>query len=136
MKTEAIERCIERTSAVNAAGHNVAALARVELAVLKKAMEGIRESISWFAQEMERKLQEHDDVDCDPNGWDQYHCDLEFLEGRLHQEVSELEALFPEENTVEIDRENAPDPNKVISEAADIANFAMMIADRARSRLK
>jgi len=84
---------------------------------------------------MERKLREHDGENDYEDGWDKYHCGLEFLEARLAQEVKELCNLFPEDNTVEIDREDAPAPERVISEAADIANFAMMIADRARKRL-
>jgi NTP pyrophosphatase (non-canonical NTP hydrolase) len=75
----------------------------------------MREAVRWFAQQMETKLREHDDR----GGWHQ--CEQGWLLARLTDEAVELmEAI------------KKSDHEAVISEAADVANFAMMIADKAR----
>jgi hypothetical protein len=69
---------------------------------------------------MERKLSEHDDR----NGW-LYDCDDagedEVLMDRLLEEVEEMT--------------DSDGDDEMINEAADVANFAMMIAERARIRI-
>jgi len=77
----------------------------------------VREPVSWFAEQMEAKLRENDHK----GGWED--CDYEYLANRLEEEVEELRAL-----------EGDPDVKgeKIIRECADIANFAMMIADNIR----
>jgi len=72
----------------------------------------MRGSVIWFAQQMERKLQKHD-ADYGPSGWE--HTDLNFLWARLYDEYHEAR--------------KATGTQEIIDECADIANFAMMIAD-------
>lgn len=75
----------------------------------------IREPIQWFAKQMERKLREHDDR----GGWDDER--LDWLFDRLIEEVEELR--------VEVNRSSEL---YIINEAADVANFCMMLADKVR----
>ena len=79
----------------------------------------LRPEVQWFAEQMERKLRENDWK----GGWqvDSYQS----LCQRLKEEGSELEQLIP---SVLKDS-----PSHVIGEAADVANFAMMIADNAKN---
>lgn len=79
----------------------------------------VRPAVVWFAQQMEERLSRHDH-DRGPDGWvGNAHDDLL---GRLDDERSELqEAVFSCEGTKE----------KIQLEAADVANFAMMIAHNA-----
>jgi len=72
---------------------------------------GMRPQLAWFANEMERQLEANDHK----SGW-QYYT-LKQLLRRLKQEVGELERAI---NVGKLD---------VVEEAADVANFAMMIAD-------
>ena len=75
----------------------------------------VRESVWWFAQQMELKLLENEHKG---------HWARDSLLGllqRLHEESCELLAAIRHENI-----------ENVIREAADVANFAMMIADNAR----
>jgi len=72
---------------------------------------GMRPPLAWFANEMERQLEANDHK----TGWKD--CHLKQLLRRLKQEVGELERAIEKAN---------PD---VVEEAADVANFAMMIAD-------
>ena len=86
-----------------------------------------RESVTWFASIMEIKLKMNDHK----GGWadesDGYLID------RLSEEKSELHQAIVSAHK---------DPNDedlwraVISEAVDVANFAMMIADNARGYLR
>jgi hypothetical protein len=80
-----------------------------------KVMKMPREQVQWFAEQMEKKLQENDRK----GGWE--NCSPGYLMRRLREEYQELLGLM-----IPQDRE------KIIREAADIANFAMMIADIAR----
>lgn len=57
MKTEEIERCIGRVGVINAAGHNVAALAHTELAALKSTAEDL-ECLLGEAQVDNERLRE------------------------------------------------------------------------------
>ena len=72
---------------------------------------GMRPQLAWFANEMERQLEANDHK----TGWKDFH--LKQLLRRLKQEVGELERAI---------EKGKPD---VVEEAADVANFAMMIAD-------
>jgi len=71
----------------------------------------LRPEVAAFAMLMEAELRKHDDRP----GWK--HCNLDWLLGRLREETGELsDAVFIRgQHTAE--------------EAADVANFAMMIAD-------
>ena len=71
-----------------------------------------RASVQWFAEEMERKLQRNDHK----SGWRGEA--LQYLSMRLTQERKEF-----------ADALASKDKERIISECADIANFAMMIAD-------
>lgn len=73
-----------------------------------------RESIMRFAQQMEEKLAANDHK----GGWE--NEDIGYLLTRLREELDELV------NAVDFGTQK-----DVVGEAADIANFAMMIADRA-----
>lgn len=72
----------------------------------------IRKELQWFVQEMETQLKENDHK----GGWK--NCTDSYLLSRLLEEVSEL-LLVTLEN----------DQLRIKEEAADVANFAMMIAD-------
>jgi NTP pyrophosphatase (non-canonical NTP hydrolase) len=77
----------------------------------------LRSSVKTFAEEMEFQLQRHDDR----TGWDE--CDPYWLLTRLKEETVELEVAMKN-----------PDGRvtNVAHEAADVANFAMMISDVVR----
>jgi NTP pyrophosphatase (non-canonical NTP hydrolase) len=77
--------------------------------------------VLWFAGEMERQLRANDHK----GGWsrDKQHG----LLARLREETQELSA--------EILAMQERDPYQVVKEAADVANFAMMIADNERVAL-
>ncbi len=75
----------------------------------------LRHSVYRFALHMESKLREHDDKGA--RGW--LKSDIDWLFVRLRDEVNELgEAL--------VDNDSA----ETIRESADVANYAMMIADK------
>lgn len=79
---------------------------------------GLRDPLQKFAIEMERQLRENDHKD----GWD--GLSMQQLINRVRQETGELEQA--------IQKARRDDSwGKVIEEAADVANFAMMIADLA-----
>ena len=79
--------------------------------------ERVREPVAWFAQQMEAKLRENDHK----GGWQ--NCSWDWLVERIYRETKEL---WIEVGRVDIE------PKRIIREAADVANFAMMIADIAR----
>ena len=74
-----------------------------------------RTSVNWFAEQMELKLRDNDHK----GGW--ASCEHSWLLDRLKQEVGELEKALDQVDNQE----------NVIKEAADVANFALMIADLA-----
>jgi len=85
--------------------------------------------ITRFTEHMQSKLDLNKHKECavmnpDNKGRGWHHCDEEWLFERLKQEVTELEEAF-----------NSPDTAKlsyienIVKECADVANFAMMIAD-------
>lgn len=77
----------------------------------------LRPTVAKFATYMEHKLRLNDHK---PN-W--RTCSLGYLRQRLDQELAELN-----------DALKCGDPRAVYDECADVANFAMMIADLAISR--
>ena len=82
---------------------------------------GIRPCVLNFALEMESKLKKNDHK----TGWQGYA--FYQLRDRLEDEVLELQEACAE---LEANR-SKPRIKKVIKEAADVANFAMMMADNA-----
>lgn len=84
----------------------------------------VRESVKWFAEQMESKLRENDKK----GGWD--NCNIYWLIKRINEETNELL------NAVDLHRDLGDAKENIIREAADVANFAMMIADIARKHLK
>lgn len=72
----------------------------------------LRQSVATFAQAMEEKLRENDHK----GGW--RACDMQYLSMRLTQEREELRRAV-----------ERGDSEEVLREAADVANFCMMIAD-------
>ena len=76
-----------------------------------------RASVTWFAAEMERQLAENDWK----GGWE--HCSLWELYQRLLEEAGELAGVL-----------SGYSNGSVIDEAADVANYAMMIADILHTR--
>ncbi|MCM3141688.1 hypothetical protein [Brevibacillus sp. MER 51] len=90
--------------------------------LLKELEGGIhpREQVRWFAGQMEAKLQENDHK----GGWEK--CQFPFLYRRLIEEVQELRVTYDDQSKSLED---------MIRESADVANFAMMIADKARGVL-
>lgn len=83
---------------------------------------GPRDPLAWFAQEMERRLRVNDHKP----GWE----DLTdaWLLHRLRQETQELTLALASF------KGQPARAYAVIEEAADVANFAMMVADNARRR--
>ena len=73
----------------------------------------LRQSVATFAQAMEEKLRENDYK----GGWK--GCDMQYLSMRLTQEREELRKAV-----------ERGDPTEVLREAADVANFCMMIAEK------
>lgn len=72
-----------------------------------------RVEVQRFALAMEERLQANDHK----GGWQ--GCDRRYLVRRLHEEMAELETALQKWPKAEVRRE-----------AADLANFAMMIADQ------
>jgi NTP pyrophosphatase (non-canonical NTP hydrolase) len=72
----------------------------------------VRPCVKSFALAMETKLKENDWK----RGWE--YCSMQYLSMRLTQEREELRKAVERGNPVE-----------VLREAADVANFCMMIAD-------
>jgi len=81
----------------------------------------LRDSVKWFASQMERKLKNHDDRP----GWEDQS--IRWLYERLDEETGEL---LREINRL-LENWSKTNIQRVVSEAADVANFAMMIADNA-----
>lgn len=75
-------------------------------------------SLLWFAGQMEKRLEANEDK----GHWG--NCSLQYLTMRLTQERKELARAIKKK-----------DIHNVIEECADIANFAMMIADNVGQNL-
>ena len=77
----------------------------------------LRPEVAAFAKAMEAKLKENDHK----GGWNRGEDTPDELMARLLEEAEELEnALHPMRKR---------DPKRILREAADVANFAMMVAD-------
>ncbi len=76
----------------------------------------LRPVVQRFAEEMERRLRKNDHK----GGWDD--CGWDYLRTRLLDELEELNAAWHRPQT---ERAVA----QITHEAADLANFAMMVAD-------
>lgn len=85
----------------------------------------LRPEVAWFAEQMELALRKNDHK----GGWE--HEDEKWLVKRIADERGELKRaigrLHKSCARPEVDTE--PLKARVIAEAADVANFAMMIAD-------
>lgn len=73
-------------------------------------------TLNWFGERMLDKMLKNKHK----RGW--HEDSIAFLRFRLQRELDELDEAI----------ENKASPNEIIDECADIANFALMIADRAR----
>lgn len=88
-----------------------------------------RQTIEWFAQEMEAKLRENDHK----GGWQ--GCRFTALFPRLRQETDELLVkAHPLQLDTIAETLTLEDACELVRECADIANFAMMIADNIRAK--
>lgn len=120
-----IETLRERTKASFMNERDLRKSAEAALSALRETVEAVRAPVRWFAEQMESKLREHDDRD----GW--YDCDWQWLLSRLRDEVQELQTVLACMSGFGHDQY----AKKVINEASDVANFAMMIADNTRRAL-
>jgi len=80
--------------------------------------------VRWFAEEMEKKLKSNDHKP----GW--LGEDVGWLFIKLKEEVKELGNILKKSGATECNYPDCRDIPDIISEAADVVNFAMMIADR------
>ncbi len=88
-----------------------------------------RKAIQWFAEEMEAKLRENDHK----GGWQ--GCRFSELFPRIGHERDELLlAAHPLQLDTVAETLTQEDACELIRECADIANFAMMIADNVRAK--
>lgn len=97
------------------------------------AVTGLRETLLWFAEAMEAKLRKNDHK----GGWLGPEFTTDDAMKRLGQEADELRS----ELAADCRRGCCPSPEhrltpeaiqRIVGECADVANFAMMIADRVR----
>lgn len=93
------------------------------------------EGVEWFKEEMAAKFEENSHK----RGWD----DMDPFYGlqRIKQEVDELETEleeihYQEDSATYDEEEYANTAEAIIQEAADVANFALMIAYRYRHSRK
>ena len=91
----------------------------------------VREEVDWFSREMELKLRENDHKP----GWDKMNYGR--LMERLDEECKEAEEAIKNFLANLMMEEGAPGAaaEAAIQELADVANFAMMMADRIRKKL-
>lgn len=80
-------------------------------------------TLEWFKEEQIKKLSEHHDR---KRSWREE--DINHLADLLGIECNELDEVLPNPFIVN----QTVDYEAIIKECADVANFAMMIADRAR----
>jgi NTP pyrophosphatase (non-canonical NTP hydrolase) len=83
----------------------------------------VREPLAWFAWQMAQQL----DVNDHKDGWGGMSASRLLV--RLKQETKELERAIMGTTPMSERRQW----ERIVEEAADVANFAMMIADNARS---
>lgn len=82
--------------------------------------QSLRPEVRWFAEQMEAALKRNDHK----GGWKE--CGAIYLLSRLRQETNELEGVVYFNKS----------EKEIISEAADVANFAMMIANNSLSHIQ
>jgi NTP pyrophosphatase (non-canonical NTP hydrolase) len=80
----------------------------------------MHKSVAWFTEQMEQKLKENRHK----GGWSK--CERWWLIKRLKEEVYELDLSMGR---------HLSNSEEIIREAADVANFAMMIADNEKRRI-
>jgi NTP pyrophosphatase (non-canonical NTP hydrolase) len=100
---------------------------------MEQSKEGIRKKVAWFSELMEKELVEN----IYKGGWDD--ANLLWLQARLSEELGELSRLlvrFHWPTGGVISGENTTVKRRAIEEAADVANFAMMIADILQTELR
>lgn len=92
----------------------------------------MRSEVTDFSRDMERKLRANEDK----GGWDT--CEIEWLFRRLRDEADELAGAIGSMLYAQAIHGDcmASRAQNVIDEAADVANFAMMIADNVRKLTK
>src|SRR4030042_6986754 len=93
---------------------------------MTKARDIPREGVYPFAMIMGARLREHDDRP----GW--RGEPFRYLIFRLNEELNKLYVCFSHPVLMDGEAEPMADPERIINEAADVANFAMMIADNLR----
>ena len=93
-----------------------------ELAEARGRVEGVRPEVLAFAHLMESKLKKNDHK----GGWK--NCDPSWLFNRMYEEIEEIKIpLLTDKNEQAKRRHEQRD--RISLECADVANFAMMIAD-------
>ena len=83
-------------------------------------LKSYRKSVAAFGKQMSGRLMENNHKE----GWED--CSFKYLLWRLRQEVEELASA------VKGGMAHFGEANDIVLEAADVGNFAMMIAERAR----
>lgn len=95
-----------------------------------------RDAVAWFSGEMEKRLARHDRTR-GVEGWiGNYLTDLS---ERAKQEARELDEILDAPQKYpgsRVDNFTNSQLQEIIEEAADVGNFAMMIADCARRELE
>lgn len=87
----------------------------------------VRKEVEWFASVMEGVLQDNDER----GGWSK--CSMFWLLERIEEQVKSAREAVVELSVKRFEGLEAGNEFRVlIKEAADIANFAMMVADRAQ----
>ena len=94
-----------------------------------------RKEVVWFSQQMEKQLKKNDHK----TGWKR--CKFTYLLERLEEEYKELDDCFwmPDSRSDmmwlgdDVDLKGRFIKEDAIKECADVANFAMMIADKLRA---
>jgi hypothetical protein len=86
----------------------------------------LREPLAWFSQRMEEKLQANDHK----GHWS--NCTMTYLRNRINEELKELELALNGDHPLGY---TSAEAHRIVLEAADVANFALMIADNVRSKI-
>ena len=113
------DRAIDIAERQNAKLHDELEVATARIGNLEAQVRAVREPVAAFARLMERNLRANDHKGVD--GW--RRMSLLWLLKRLGQEYDELAKAL-----------ESKDAERIESECADVANFAMGIADIVRER--